>query len=355
MAHPLNRITRSTRSALLRAWWRIRTLHVRRSVERIAPVGAFGFAYDTFGADDAPPMLLIAGFGQQLIAWDDSFCALLAANGFHVIRFDHRDMGRSAKLAVPPPRGALGALKAWTSRFHPIRWLASVTGGEQHTLRDMADDAAGLLTALGIDSAHVIGVSMGGMIAQLIAIHHPERVRTLTSLSSTTGDPILGRPNHAALQELLAPAPRDADGFAEHAVALWRLLRGTDDAFEDELERKRALRMYARGVSPEAVRRQLIAVMKSRSWKSALSAVAAPTLVIHGERDPLIPVAAAKDIATTIPGAKLLLLPDVGHALPASSWPRVVDAIVAHAKAFDAAATSDRGKSRRARVSMTEA
>lgn len=325
------------RTLLLRAWWRLRTLHVPRTPERIARVGSFGFAYDSFGRNGAPPVLLIAGFGQQMIGWDESFCALLAARGFRVIRYDHRNIGRSGKVSDPPAAGLIGA---W-SRFSPTRWLGSLAGDHPNTLRDMAEDAAGLLAALGIDSAHVVGISMGGMIAQLLAIHHPARVRTLTSISSTTGDPLIGRPTQSALWKLLAPAPHDSDGFAEHAAELWRLLRTTDDAFEDAIERRRARRMLDRGVSPEALRRQLSAVVRSRSWKSALALVTSPALVIHGERDPLVPPAAGKDTADAIPGAKLLLLADVGHALPASSWHRVVGAIGQHAKQFeDAQATA---------------
>lgn len=336
MGHLTNRIAVATCGAMLRAWWRIRTVHVPHTPERIAPVGGFGLAYDTFGWRDAPPVLLIAGFGQQMIGWDDSFCALLAARGFRVIRFDNRNMGHSSKLSSAPARGALALVRAWT-QLHPARWLGSLSGTHLHTLRDMADDAAGLLTALEIDSAHAVGISLGGMIGQLLAIHHPERVRTLTSISSTTGDPVLGRPNQSVLWKLLTPAPHDRDGFAEHAVGLWRLLRATNDVVEDALERKRAVRMVDRGVSPEAARRQLVAVLKSRSWKSALASVTAPTLVIHGELDPLIPVAAGRDTAEAVPGAKLLLLPDVGHALPASSWRRVIGAIAQHARQFEAA------------------
>jgi len=327
-----NRITVAMRTALLRAWWCLRTLHVSRTPERIAPVGEFGFAYDTFGRSDAPPVLLIAGFGQQMIGWDESFCALVAAQGFYVIRYDHRNIGRSGKLGAPP---APGLMSAW-ARLNPARWLGSLAGDHPNTLHDMADDAAALLGALGIESAHIVGISMGGMIAQLLAIHHPQRVRTLTSISSTTGDPVIGRPTQAALWKLLTPAPRDNDGFAEHAVQLWQMLRTTDDAVEDALERKRARRMLARGMSPEALRRQLSAVIRSRSWKSALASVAAPALVIHGERDPLVPVAAGKDTADALPGAELLLLPGVGHALPAASWRRVASAIARHAKRFEA-------------------
>ncbi len=336
MGQLAQQIAVTARSAALRAWWRIRTLHVPRTRERIARVGGFGLAYDTFGWRDAPPILLIAGFGQQMIGWDESFCALLAARGFRVIRFDHRNMGHSSELRAAPARGAPALGKAWT-QLHPGRWLGALAGAHLHTLRDMADDAAGLLAALEIDSAHAVGISMGGMIGQLLAIHHPARVRTLTSISSTTGDPVLGRPNQSALWKLLTPAPPDRDGFAGHAVELWRVLRATDDAVEDAMERKRALRMVDRGVSPEAVRRQLAAVLKSRGWKSALASLTAPTLVIHGERDPLIPVAAGRDTAEAVPGAKLLLLPDVGHALPAASWRRVIDAIAQHARQFEAA------------------
>ena len=330
----MNRLALATRSALLRAWWRLRTLHVPHTSERIAPVGGSGLAYDGFGPANAPPVLLIAGFGQQMIGWDDSFCALLAARGFRVIRFDNRNMGHSAKLSAPGAREGRALFKAW-AHFHPARWLGPVSGTHVYTLRDMADDAAGLLAALGIESAHVVGISMGGMIGQLLAIHHAARVRTLTSISSTTGDPVLGRPNQTVLWKLLTPTPQEGEAYVDHAIKLWRLLRGTDDAVEDAVERDRARRMLKRSVSVEAVRRQLIAVIRSRTWKSKLASITAPTLVIHGERDPLIPVEAGRDTARTAPNAKLLLLSDLGHALPASSWRRITAAIARHARRFE--------------------
>jgi pimeloyl-ACP methyl ester carboxylesterase len=332
----MNRIAVAIRVASLRAAWRLRTLRVQRAPERSVSVGGFSLAYDSFGPYGAPPILLIAGFGQQMIGWDDAFCALLAARGFHVIRFDNRDMGRSSRThaAHVPEPGALA--KAWT-HLHPLRWLGDYAARQFYTLRDMADDAAGLLAGLGIDSAHIVGISMGGMIAQLLAIHHPARVRTLTSISSTTGDPRLPRPDQSVATQLLTPAPRDRRGFAKHAVALWRTLRATDDPVEDAFEYRRALRMHDRGLSAEGVRRQLMAIFQAGSRKDALARVKAPTLVIHGEQDPLITVEGGRATAEAVPGAKLLLLAGVGHALPASSWAVVIDAIAQHARSFESA------------------
>lgn len=331
----MSRLGVAIRVARLRAAWRLRTMRVPRAPERNASIGGFSLAYDSFGFRGAPPILLIAGFGQQMIGWDDSFCALLAARGFYVIRFDNRDMGRSSRIQAahaPEPRALINA---WT-HLHPLRWLGEAAR-EFYTLRDMAGDAAGLLTALGVDSAHIVGISMGGMIAQLLAIHHPTRVRTLTSIASTTGDPRLPRPDRSVTTQLLTPAPRERRAFAKHAVKLWRILRATDDPVEDAFEYRRALRMHDRGLSAEGVRRQLMAIFQADSRKHALGLVKAPTLVIHGERDPLITVEGGRATAEAVPGAKLLLLAGVGHALPAPCWPQVIDAIARHAASFESA------------------
>jgi pimeloyl-ACP methyl ester carboxylesterase len=333
----------AVRARMLRAWWRLRTIGVPRTPERSVRVGGFSLAYDTFGRYDAPPILLIAGFGQQMIGWDDSLCALLAGRGFHVIRFDNRDMGRSSRTHAPGVPDSKALSMAWT-HLHPLRWLGDYAARHFHTLRDMADDAAGLLTALGIESAHVVGISMGGMIAQLLAIHHPTRVRTLTSISSTTGDPRLPRPDQSVTSELLKPAPRDRRGFARHAVKLWRILRATEEPVEDAFEYRRALRMHDRGLSPEGVRRQLMAIFQAGSRKHALASVKAPTLVIHGERDPLISVEGGEATAQAVPGAKLLLLAGVGHALPASSWRLIIDAIAQQAATFENAPAAARAE-----------
>ena len=278
--------------------------------------------YDTFGEASAPPMLLISGLGGQMIDWDEDFCAHLAARGYWVIRFDNRDVGLSTRLdelGVPDVLSLMQAQAQGGATLAP------------YTLRDMAGDAAGLLDALGVESAHVVGVSMGGMIAQEMAIHHPHRVRTLTSIMSTTGNPALPTPKPEALSVLLTPAPADREGYLVYSLHTWRVLRGP--GFPDETERiqERAGRSFDRGLSPAGVGRQLAAVLASGSRHEALRSVAAPALVIHGDADPLVPVEGGIDTANAIPGAELLIIEGMGHDLPLPVAARVIEAIARHA------------------------
>jgi pimeloyl-ACP methyl ester carboxylesterase len=277
--------------------------------------------YDTFGEPSAPPMLLVMGLGGQMIAWDDEFCAALAAQGYWVIRFDNRDVGLSTRFDQAGVPDVLAMMQA-QAQGEAIQ--------APYTLRDMADDAIGLLNTLEIESAHVVGISMGGMIAQTMAIHHPDRVRTLTSIMSSTGDPDLPPPRPEAVATLVTPAPTDREGYVENAVKTWRVLDGPGFPFDEERTRERAERAFDRGPSPEGMMRQLAAVMASGSRKEALQSVAIPTLVIHGDADPLVQVECGIDTANAIPEAESVIVEGMGHSLPPVVWPQIVGAIARH-------------------------
>jgi pimeloyl-ACP methyl ester carboxylesterase len=290
--------------------------------ERFAEVNDLRICYETFGAAADPALLLIMGLGAQMIVWDDDFCAELAARGYWVIRFDNRDIGKSSQIDFRPPdlAKALFALKPGERLTAP------------YLLKDMAADAIGLLIVLDVQKAHIVGASMGGMIAQEIAIHWPQRVLSLTSIMSTTGDPSLPPPKPETAAIFLAPPPRTPDEYVEANVRAWRMLRGGRFPEEEPRDRARAVRAAGRGFFPEGGARQMMAIVASGSRKAALASVIAPTLVIHGADDPLVVLAAGEATAAAIPGAKLVVVEEMGHALPRAVWPKVIDEIAAIAK-----------------------
>jgi pimeloyl-ACP methyl ester carboxylesterase len=279
--------------------------------------------YETFGNPAHEPLLLIMGLGAQMILWEEGFCGLLAESGLYVIRFDNRDVGLSTSLrdaGIP----SLPALLEGLARGEPP--------DVPYRLSDMARDSVGLLEALGLSSAHVIGASMGGMIAQTLAVEWPDHVRTLTSMASTTGHPVLPPPKADALELLLlTPVPTDREGYIEWSVEGARMLAGKFPPDEARL-RARAARAYDRGIHPDGLARQLAAVLVSGSRREALASVRVPALVIHGDADPLVPLEAGLDTAEAIPGAELLVIEGMGHELPPEVWPRVADAIARHAR-----------------------
>jgi pimeloyl-ACP methyl ester carboxylesterase len=289
------------------------------SDERFVTVGDVELCHQNFGRPGDPAVLLIAGLGAQMLLWEDDFCRRLAKRGFFVIRFDNRDIGRSTKLA-------------WTVPADLGQAIAALKPGERipspYLLKDMAGDAIGLMDALGIAGAHVAGLSMGGMIAQEMAIHWPERVRSLSSIMSTTGDPRLPPPSPAALQVFSKPSPKTPEEYTEINPGDWRVLRGFASPEDERRDRARAARSAARGLSPEGGQRQFLAVYASGSRKKTLPSVMAPTLVIHGADDPLLPLAHGEDTAATIPGAKLVALERMGHSLAFAHWGRMIDEIV---------------------------
>ncbi len=287
-----------------------------------APANGIRLCYQTFGDPSHPPLLLIMGLAVQMIVWDDDFCEMLAARGFRVIRFDNRDIGKSTTF---PQARAPSFVELLFSQATGLRFRVP------YTLRDMAADSAGLLDALGVASAHVVGASMGGMIAQEMAIAFSGRVTTLTSLMSTTGDPKLPRAQAKALRALAKPTPRDRAGFVRRYVETWAVLAGDGFPYDpDRMARQGAL-AYDRGINPPGVARQMLAIIASGNRTKALRGLAVPTLVLHGTRDPLIPVDAGSETARAIPGARLMLIDGMGHWMPREVWPRIVDAIAQHA------------------------
>ena len=292
------------------------------SIERRRPVNGVEIAWDSFGDPAASPLVLIMGLGAQMVAWDGAFCARLAEAGEHrVIRFDNRDIGHSTHLShlgVPDIQALM------------LQAMAGKPLAVPYTLRDMANDCIGLLDALGIERAHIVGASMGGAIGQEMAIHHPQRMRSFTSIMSTTGDPALPPPTPEALAVLFSPTPLTFDAYLSHYKKIWRVLRGPGFPLDEARDAERAQLIFLRGLNPGGVARQLAAVFASGNRKPALRDVRVPTLVIHGDADPLVPVACGVDVADAIAGAKLLRIPRMGHALPISMWPQIIDAIAAH-------------------------
>jgi pimeloyl-ACP methyl ester carboxylesterase len=277
--------------------------------------------YDTFGDPSSPPILLIMGLGAQMIHWPEEFCNLLASRGLYVIRFDNRDVGLSAKF---DETGELALTEIFSN---PER------GAElniPYTVDDMADDAVGLLDALGMEKAHVLGVSMGGMIAQTVAIRHPSRVWSLISMASGTGDPSLpwGRPE--AMEMLVAPMPAEREAYIEHNIKLFRTISGSKYPSDEQEIRQLVERAYDRCYYPQGMARHSVAIMVAGSRAQALKSVTVPTLVIHGSEDPLLPVEQGRATAEAVPGAELLIIEGMGHDFPAEVWPLLVDAIAQH-------------------------
>ena len=245
------------------------------------------------------------------------------ARGYWVIRFDNRDIGKSS--AIDPPAGGPAPSFPAPSSQAPV--------AAPYLLKDMAADAIGLMDFLHIERAHVVGASMGGMIAQEMAIRWPMRVLSLTSIMSTTGEPGLPPPDPKILAVFQAPPPRTPEDYIEANVSAWRLLRGPGYPEEEARDRRRAERAARRGLCPEGGIRQMQAILASGGRKAALAGVKAPTLVIHGADDPLVPLAAGEDTARAIPGARLAVFERMGHALPMTVWPRLIDEIATIARA----------------------
>jgi pimeloyl-ACP methyl ester carboxylesterase len=296
---------------------------VRHSAPALAKANGIELCYDTFGDRAAPPIVLIMGLAAQMIAWDEEFCGELASRGYWVIRFDSRDIGLSTKLAqhgVPDVMAMLGLL------------LQGKAVSAPYTLRDMAADTIGLMDALGIRRAHVVGASMGGAIAQEIAIRQPDRLRSLTSIMSSTGEPGLAQPTPEAMRILMTPMPTERDAFLARYLQTWAVLRGPGFPLDEARDAERGARIFERGLHPPGTARQLAAILASGSRKQALAAVRIPALIIHGDADPLVRLDGGEATARAIPGAKLLVIRGMGHALPIPMWPEVIAAIEGHAR-----------------------
>ena len=277
--------------------------------------------YETFGDQSDPPILLIMGLATQMIAWHDEFCEQLAERGFYVVRFDNRDIGRSTQFDFRPPT----LRQIVTRKVDP----------EQYSLSDMAEDTATLLRELDLSPAHVVGASMGGMIGQLLAAEHPEAVRSLVSIMSSTGHRWRGQPALAVYRYLLRPPPRDREGYIDRAAAVFGLVGSTGFERDEQYIRDRAARSYDRGYDVRAGGRQLGAIVASGDRTKALERITAPTLVIHGTVDKMVRPSGGKATAKAIPGARLMMIEGMGHDLPRGVWPRIIDAIAEHARAAD--------------------
>jgi pimeloyl-ACP methyl ester carboxylesterase len=284
--------------------------------EQFADLGRVTLCYETFGDPADPAMLLIMGLGTQMIAWRDDFCRQLVDQGFFVIRFDNRDSGRSSSMKGRP--ATLRQLVTKRVKAPP------------YTLGEMADDAIGLLDHLGIEKAHVVGASMGGMIAQHIAMRYPARVLSLTSIMATTGGRFVGQPRMAAIPLFLS-TPAGKEDYVERAVKLFRAV-GSKRLFDEDYVREGAAKAWERGLNLAGTGRQLAAITADGNRKKRLARVTAPTLVIHGKDDRLVSPSGGKATAKAIPGARLLLLHDMGHDLPRPLWPRIIGAIVENAR-----------------------
>jgi len=274
--------------------------------------GIVELEYEEFGDPTDPALVLVMGLGAQLIDWPEEFCRRLAERGFRVIRYDNRDSGLST---------ALDEL--------PVPDLGSARGGQQsvpYTLSDLAADTVGLLDGLAIQRAHVVGASMGGMIVQLLAIEHPERLLSVTSIMSTTGDPSVGQGTPEAIAALTAAPPPDRAEAIEHLVRLLRLT-GSAEVTEADL-RARATAGYDRARQPDGMARQMAAIVTAGDRTAALRSVDLPALVVHGEADPLLNISGGQATARAIPGAELLTVAGMGHDLPPSSWGTIIEAIV---------------------------
>lgn len=281
-------------------------------------VGDVRIEYETFGASTDPTMLLIMGLGMQLTGWDAAFCKKLASHGFHVIRFDNRDIGLSSRhiVDVEPDLFAIFAGDHTTVPY---------------SLDDLAADAVGLLDALHIDKAHVVGASMGGMIAQLIAIQYPERVLSLASIMATTGSRSVGQPTPAAIAALMAPSSGSAE---EDAVRIWRAIGSTTYALSDRQIHALARADMQRSTQPGGGRRQLAAILAAPDRTLLLCELDVPTVVIHGREDPLVDVSGGEATAMAIPNAKLVVIDGMAHDMPQPCWDQIIGAIVSNAGSF---------------------
>lgn len=275
--------------------------------------------FETFGDVDDPTLLLVSGLGAQMVSWDPELCEAFVDRGFHVIRFDNRDVGLSGKVEVPRDFDLMAAILAG---------MAGETPEVPYLLSDMAADAMSVLDALGVERAHVAGMSMGGMIAQQTAIDHPERVVSLTSIMSTTGDRDVGVPDASVAGTLLEAGPHEREAAIAHSIEVSRVI-GSPDHFELERVRRRHELSYDRCFYPRGTGHQLAAVVASGSRSEALRSLDVPALVVHGDRDPLVTISGGERTAEVLAGSELLVLEGMGHDLPTYFWAPVVERITA--------------------------
>jgi pimeloyl-ACP methyl ester carboxylesterase len=278
------------------------------SEERLAPVNGIEIAYQEVGDPDAAPLVLVMGLGTQMLGWDEEFCVLLAERGFRVVRFDNRDIGHSTMLEAA---GVPSRLDLFVGRRESAAYLLS----------DMATDTTALMDHLGIESAHVVGASMGGMIGQALAIEHPQRIRSLVSIMSTTGSRRVGMPSLKAFGVMLADAPKGRDAYIERIVKTFKVIGSPAYPMDEARFRELAGRLYDRSHNPRGVLRQMHAITASGDRTAALRKLSLPATVIHGTRDPLVRPSGGRATARAIPGARLRIVEGMGHDLPRDLWP----------------------------------
>ncbi len=286
--------------------------------------GGLEFAYETFGDPARPAIVLIMGLGGQLVMWPDSFCEALAAGGYHVVRFDNRDIGLSSKLDHLGKPRLLRMGLAYRLGL-PLK--------APYTLADMGADTIAVMDALKLKTAHLIGVSMGGMIAQQVATQYPARVRSLTSIMSNSGSrKVPGASLKLQMRLIRRPTTLDREGLITHGMQTWRLIGSPAYPDRDDELRAKVERQFDRSHHPQGMARQTAAIMASPSRVPQLQKLKAPTLIIHGQQDPLVPVAAAHDLARHIPHAQLEIIEGMGHDLPRALLPRIEHLILHHLK-----------------------
>jgi pimeloyl-ACP methyl ester carboxylesterase len=291
----------------------------RELVETAELDGGVTIAYETFGDSGDPAILLVMGLGMQMLGWDEGFCELLADRGFRVIRYDNRDVGLSSKH-----RGE--------RKPNVLAGSVGLSPGNSYLLSDMAADAVGLLDHLGIEAAHVVGASMGGMIAQTIAARHPDRVLSLCSImSSPGGRRVATMPRMSVIGTLLARPPSDREAYAEHVAKLFKRIGSPGYEHDMDRLRERTLIGYDRCFEPAGTARQLAAIVASGDRTRELASITAPTLVIHGTDDKLLPRAGGIATAEAIPAARLELIEGMGHDFPVQLWPRFAELIIGNA------------------------
>ncbi len=286
--------------------------------ERYADAGEITLCYDEFGDRDEPTVVLVMGLGMQLIAWDDELCELLVEHGFHVIRFDNLDVGLSTKLA---------------GRVNIAAGMVGLTGSAAYTLDEMAADTVGLLDHLELERAHLVGASMGGMICQQVAARYAERVGSLCSIMSGSGRRLPSRmPRPGVFGTLFRPPAESREQFVEDLLDVFARIGSPGYPTDPERLRARLAASYDRSYYPPGVARQLMAVLASGNRTAQLGRIAAPTLVVHGTEDRLVPPRAGHDVAEAIAGSELKLIAGMGHDLPVQLWPRLAELVAANAR-----------------------
>jgi pimeloyl-ACP methyl ester carboxylesterase len=297
---------------------------VNPSASGVVPANGIQITYETFGKPDDRPLIMVMGLGASMLLWHPDLCAMLAGRGFFVIRFDNRDVGRSSHLRDARAPDLMGAM------------MRGDTSSASYSLDDMARDSFGLLDALGLPVAHVLGASMGGMIAQVMAARQPERVLSLTSIMSTPA-PALTNPTPAAAAVLMQPPATTREEAIARMLEAERVIGSPGYPPDEQWRAELSAQLWDQGLDPAGVARQLLAIYASGDRTEAVRGIEVPTLVVHGDSDPLINVSAGRRTAELIPGAELLIIPGMGHDLPRQIWPELADAVSALADRAESA------------------